>query len=75
MTGSPGGLCWACGDPMQWTFIAGEVHVRCDGCYELDFGMELAGATGDGHEAKLPDGRPCRSLLQIAQSSAFCEGG
>ena len=51
---APAGLCGSCGMPMEWTFIEGELMVRCETCTDLFAvdGMEVAGVKhqegGDG---------------------------
>ncbi len=67
---APGGLCGSCGRTMQWTFIDGELMVKCFCCFDL-FGVEVGteGAGVDlreGREAVMPDGRPTRPLSHIA---------
>ena len=66
---APGGLCESCGSGLQWTFIDGEMFVRCRSCADL-FGTEVVGGDREGREAVMPDGRPCRSVSQIAMDHA-----
>jgi hypothetical protein len=49
---------------MQWTFINGDLYVRCMTCFDL-FGMDHAGGDREGREAVMPDGRPVRSIDEI----------
>ena len=60
---------------MQWCFIHGEHMVRCSHCldfFAVDTGTEDAGVTREGREAVMPDGRPVRSISQIAMEGAEC---
>ena len=66
--------------PMQWCFIHGEEHVKCDTCmdfFAVDSGIEVAGCgLREGREAVMPDGRPIRHIERIVQdahSIADCE--
>ena len=66
---------------MQWCFIHGELHCRCDQCldfFAVDSGMEYAGCEqSEGREAVMPDGRPIRTLEEIVHNATFnadCEG-
>ncbi len=53
---------------MHWTFLGGEMMVMCDTCTDLfSVGTEVAGGHREGREAVMPDGRPVRSLSQIAR--------
>ena len=77
---APGGLCVSCGMPMHWTFIAGVLQVWCDECIDLfgdpgDDGTDVAGDNREGREAVMPDGRPVRSISQIAKDRAVCISG
>ena len=54
---------------MQWTFIDGELYVRCPFCPDL-FGTDVAvPEASEGREAVMPDGRPIRSIDQIVQAA------
>ena len=62
---------------MQWCFILDELHVRCDSCMDFfavdpgnDVGMEVADDYREGREAVMPDGRPVRSVSQIAMDGS-----
>ena len=58
---------------MQWSFIRGELVVRCLQCmdfFAVDSGLEVADGVREGREAVMPDGRPCRSLRRIAMEVA-----
>ena len=71
---APAGVCVSCGRPMQWSFIHGNMVVRCDQCVDFfavdGLGMDPAGGTREGREAVMPDGRPVRPLLHIARDRA-----
>ncbi len=41
--------------------------------FAVDSGTDRAGSYREGREAVMPDGRPIRSLSQIASSFAECE--
>ncbi len=67
---------------MQWTFIHGDLYVRCRDCMDLfgvggDPGTGFAGVdTMRGREAVMPDGRPVRPIERIVQDAsniADCE--
>ncbi len=77
MMAAPAGVCGSCGSPMQWSVepvSQGGILVRCQYCADLfESGMDIALGVREGHEAGLLDGRPIRSLLQIAKDRAECE--
>ncbi len=70
---APAGLCPFCFQAMQWSFVGEDMVVRCDECMDF-FGIEVAHEDREGREAVMPDGRPCRSIGQIAKDShnAIC---
>ena len=61
---------------MQWCFIHGELHVRCEVCMDffavdgISTGIEVAGVYREGREAVMPDMRPMRPLSLIARDRA-----
>ena len=51
---APAGPCEWCGGPQNWTFIAGEMYVRCQlGCLPLE-GLGLTPPDSDGAEQMAP---------------------
>jgi len=72
---APAGLCGSCGTPMQWSFIHGDLVVRCDTCidfFAVDSGTEGAGVDHrERREAVMPDGRPIRCIERIVQDASF----
>ena len=74
---APAGKCTSCGVEMQWCFVDGVLMVRCRHCYNLFdvdtfIGTALAEGIREGREAVMPDGRPVRSVSQIAREGAEC---
>jgi len=73
---APAGTCGSCGMEMQWTFIHGELHVRCSVCMDffavegVTLGTEVAGVYREGREAVMPDLRPMRPISLIAMDRA-----
>ena len=70
---APAGLCESCGMAMKWCFIRGDLHARCSQCmdfFAVDSGLEVAEGIREGREAVMPDGRPCRSISQVAKDVA-----
>ena len=72
---APAGLCISCQQAMQWSFIAGELVVRCSECmdfFAVESGTVPAYEVHEGREAVMPDGRPVRDLSLIAKDRAEC---
>ncbi len=76
---APAGPCEWCGGPQQWTFIAGEMYVRCvTGCLPLELGglvppsdsedSDLTGRSREGLEPIRGEGvGPCEGRDSAGQ--------